>query len=393
MKYFWTKWTTIVFTLVLVSACGSGGGGGGSAPSIPTTPGAGEGSIATPVALGTPPISHAGAVAAGGESYYLFTSGTGTVSYTISLGNLQSNLGWELYASSDFSAFPKANCSDTNGTADKSCTTPVLNASTTYYLMVYNSANPTGSTYNLAVAATPVPSTPSITATAGHLQNIISWTPVANATSYNLYWSTISPVTKVSGNKIIYASSPYVHAGVTQGTTYYYVVTAVDSNGESAESNEQAATPLAALSSFSTNFDTGTLQGWTASGTWGVTTSASYSPSYSVTDSPAGNYGAYANMSLTSPVIDLSSSATPTLSFYQKYDIGTYDDGYVEVSTDGGLNFTNVTSYNGTQSTFSQASLSLSPYRSSTVVVRFRFSSGFNVGSHDGWYLDDIVIQ
>ena len=38
-------------------------------------------------------------------------------------------------------------------------------------------------------------------------------------------------------------SSPYTHTGLINGTTYYYVVTAANQYGESAESKEVSATP------------------------------------------------------------------------------------------------------------------------------------------------------
>ena len=65
----------------------------------------------------------------------------------------------------------------------------------------------------------------------------LAWDPVAGASSYNLYWSTVPGVTPASGTKISGISSPsYVHTGLAAGTTYYYVVTAADSVSESSAS-------------------------------------------------------------------------------------------------------------------------------------------------------------
>jgi fibronectin type 3 domain-containing protein len=85
-----------------------------------------------------------------------------------------------------------------------------------------------------------------VTATPGNGQVSIGWTTVSGATSYNIYWSTTPGVTKES-NPIFDAANPYLHAGLAGGTTYYYVVTAVNSTGESVASAEKSATtPLLA---------------------------------------------------------------------------------------------------------------------------------------------------
>jgi hypothetical protein len=70
----------------------------------------------------------------------------------------------------------------------------------------------------------------------------ISWNSVSGATSYNIYWSTTSGVTTSNGTKITNAASPYTHTGLTSGATYYYVVTAVNSYGESSVSSQVSAT-------------------------------------------------------------------------------------------------------------------------------------------------------
>lgn len=96
----------------------------------------------------------------------------------------------------------------------------------------------------MTLTATAAPSAPAgLTATAGNGQITISWNSVSGATSYNIYWSNTTGVTKTNGTKITDATSPYTHTGLTNGTTYYYVVTAGNSYGESSESSQLSAIP------------------------------------------------------------------------------------------------------------------------------------------------------
>lgn len=70
----------------------------------------------------------------------------------------------------------------------------------------------------------------------------ITWNSVPNAASYNVYWSNTlgasKSSTKISGITTTSSTVSYAHAGLTTGATYYYVVTAVNSYGESLESVE-----------------------------------------------------------------------------------------------------------------------------------------------------------
>lgn len=103
-----------------------------------------------------------------------------------------------------------------------------------------------GSSTGSGTSSTTTPVAPTgVGATAGDAQVTISWSAVTDATSYNLYWSTTPGVTKATGTKISGATSPYIHSGLSNGTIYYYVVTAVNSAGESAESSIVSASPLA----------------------------------------------------------------------------------------------------------------------------------------------------
>jgi hypothetical protein len=82
-----------------------------------------------------------------------------------------------------------------------------------------------------------------LTATAGDSLVTLSWTAVDGAVGYNVKRSITAggPYTTIATNV---TGTSYIDNTVTNGTTYYYVVTAVDGSGsESANSNEASATP------------------------------------------------------------------------------------------------------------------------------------------------------
>ena len=118
-----------------------------------------------------------------------------------------------------------------------------------------------------------IPSSPAgIVATAGDGQATISWNAVSGATSYNLYWSTSSGVTKNSGTKVTGVTSPYTHSGRTNGATYYYVVTAVNLSGEGVESAQASATPVVSVEAGTHNASgTYTYDSTTSTMVWNTT--------------------------------------------------------------------------------------------------------------------------
>lgn len=95
--------------------------------------------------------------------------------------------------------------------------------------------------------ATSAPAAPTISgALAGDRQVLLLWQGVPFATGYNLKRATLSggPYTPVT-NGIVGAS--FVDSGLSNGTTYYYVLTATNQIGESALSPEVSATPVPSL--------------------------------------------------------------------------------------------------------------------------------------------------
>lgn len=108
-------------------------------------------------------------------------------------------------------------------------------------MLVFSGCGGGGSGDSPAPPAKPV----DIAITAGSAKAVVSWTAVAGATSYNIYYGTSAGVTTASGSKNVNAISPQTITGLTDGTPYYFVVTALNAAGESALSSEVSAIPLA----------------------------------------------------------------------------------------------------------------------------------------------------
>jgi fibronectin type 3 domain-containing protein len=126
--------------------------------------------------------------------------------------------------------------------------TTVTNGTTYFY--VVSAVNSAGESANSAEASakptapTQAPAAPSgLMATAANTQVNLTWTVSATATSYNVKRATTTggPYTKISSP----TSPSFTDTGLTNGTTYFYVVSAVNSAGESANSSEVSAKPTA----------------------------------------------------------------------------------------------------------------------------------------------------
>src|SRR6202050_1744348 len=93
-------------------------------------------------------------------------------------------------------------------------------------------------------AATTVPAVPAgLVATAGNAQVSLLWNASTGASSYNVKRSNSNggPYTTFSSP----TTSSFTDTTVTNGTKYFYVVSAVNSAGESANSGQVSATPAA----------------------------------------------------------------------------------------------------------------------------------------------------
>lgn len=223
----------IISVGLLISGCGGGGGGGSDNPGATDT--------TAPTVSSTSPANGSADVAMNSSISATFSEGMDASTINGTTFSLSGGSG---------SVSGTVTCNGSTATFTPSSS---LSYNTTYTAMITTGAkdaagNAVASSYSwsFTTEALSVPSAPSgLSATPGDGQATISWDTVSGATSYNIYWSTSTGVTKTNGTNISNAISPYTHTGRANGTTYYYVITAVNSSGESSESSQLSATPQA----------------------------------------------------------------------------------------------------------------------------------------------------
>lgn len=151
------------------------------------------------------------------------------------------------------------------------------------------------------------------------------------------------------------------------------------------------------------NFDTGTLEGWTVS-TWNnstntqvtntvaVTTESSFSPFWSLTDSPKGNYANSRSYRAVSPACSLTGTVGQGVVFDYRLllDAWNPDAVWIESSPDG-VNWTARDGWTGQSGAYLPLSIDMTSLEGSAAVqMRFRLETNASV-VRDGMHLDDIA--
>ncbi len=180
------------------------------------------------------PAAPAGLSAIGGNALVAlsWTAPSGATSYDVYRGTLTGGESTTAIAS---------------GIATTYYTDKSLANGTTYYYRV-DATNSGGiSPLSSEVSATPEPGPPAapagLTATAGNASVALAWTAPGGATSYNVYRGSASGGEGTTAIASGVATASYADTGLTNNTTYYYKVSAVDAGGTSPQSGEVSATP------------------------------------------------------------------------------------------------------------------------------------------------------
>ncbi len=266
------------------------------------------------------------------------------------------------------------------------------------------------------------------------LQPNFTWSAPSQAGSYTLEVASDSQF-----NNLVYTAAGLTATSHTPPTpldpltVYYWRVRAENVCGVGAYSStflfitqaSGGACPVGTVPNtlFSDDFESGAL-GWTSGGTgntWALSTANPHSGSNAF---HADNVATVSDQRLVSPAVILPTGENPlTMSFwnYQHMETrtgGCYDGGILEISTDGGANWTQVPDanlltdpYDGPISTsfsnplggldawcgnnpqpYLDSLVDISAYAGQTVQFRFRLGTDSSV-SRPGWDIDDVVVQ
>jgi len=168
--------------------------------------------------------------------------------------------------------------------------------------------------------------------------------------------------------------------------------------------NIESTVPPARINNNIWNFDTGIATGWTLEtrdnlgvlvpNTVAVSNEASLSPSFSLTDSPGGNYVVNRSYRAISPSVNLAGKQGALLSFNfnQITEFGV-DFVFIETSTDGGATWLIQAGASGNSAGWLSSSVDVGALNGlATALFRFRLESGAT-NVFDGIHVDDIAIS
>jgi hypothetical protein len=178
------------------------------------------------------------------------TAPTAPTNLVATAANAQVNLTWNASAGATSYYVKRSTTSGTEAQIASVSTTSysdnnVSNGTKYYYVVsAYDSYGQSANSAEVsATPAAPPPAAPAgLTANVVDSQVALTWPTSSGATNYNVKRST------TNGNgyaQIVNTTGTnFTDSGLTNGTTYYYVVSAVNSAGEGPNSNQASATPV-----------------------------------------------------------------------------------------------------------------------------------------------------
>jgi hypothetical protein len=133
-----------------------------------------------------------------------------------------------------------------DGPATSTMDTAII-AGGTYYYTAFAHDGASNFAAGVQATATHLAAPTGVSATPGSGRVTLTWSAVSGATGYNIYWGTSASVAKGTGTPLTAANSPYTHTGLTNGSGYYYVLTAVNGSGGEGAGSAQVGPAIPSL--------------------------------------------------------------------------------------------------------------------------------------------------
>ena len=176
------------------------------------------------------------------------------VDITATGGSSQVSLQWTASAGATGYEVFRSTTAGTSGTllgaapttATTSFTDNGLINGTTYYYTVTAKNGSDSSTPSIQISATPLAAPANLVALTGNSQVSLTWSAVTGAASYRLYRSTSAGTFNYTTSVASTTATSFTDTGLTNNTTYYYVVRAASANASisNATSNVVTVTPF-----------------------------------------------------------------------------------------------------------------------------------------------------
>ena len=168
---------------------------------------------------------------------------------TVISGNGQLSLSWSAVAGADqyeaycdtTNAIPASPARTVNAPATTATITGLTNGTVYYVFVIPKNANGAGGA-SASASGVPLATPGALTVSAANQRLTVSWAAVPGAASYEVYQSTtatipVSPAATVTNNEREFT-------GLSNGTTYYFWVKAVNANGTSGASPAASGKPI-----------------------------------------------------------------------------------------------------------------------------------------------------
>jgi hypothetical protein len=280
---------------------------------------------ARPLTANNGQVSNAGIIIKTSDTnFWSFTTGAGQITLNMNVAAGVNNLIAKLVLE-DASGNVIATGDDNSATAYSAAISANVAAGTYYLVAESHGGYGDVGQYTLSGTIFPPAAPTGLTVTAGDTQVSLSWTATGGATSYNIYRSLTAGGEGTIPYKTGITTTSFTDTGLTDGTTYYYQVTGVNTGGESGKSSEASATPHTATTTLAIDAGGGAAGGFVADIDFG--SGRTYSTTHSIDTSGVTNPAPqavyqterYGGFTYTIPNLTPGTSYTVRLHFAEIY--------------------------------------------------------------------------